>query len=284
VGGLVFSTIGDDRAASDDLKQQLHLVGEVFANLLARKVAEVELQKLREDLGHVNRVATIGELTTSLAHELNQPLTAILSCAQAGQRLIDVEPMDRGEFREILSEIVEDGMRAAAVIDRLRALLKKGDPQLTILDLNETVAEVGRLIRSDALVRDISIRLELDPTLSPARGDRVQLQQVLLNLALNGMDAMQESRPGERTLVFRTAQDRPGAIRVAVRDSGVGIGGRDVEHMFQAFSTTKARGMGIGLTIARSIIEAHGGELEAENNPDCGATFSFTLPISEGGR
>ena len=159
----MFSTIGDERATSDDLKRQLHLVGEVFANLLARKVAEVELQKLREDLGHVNRVATIGELTTSLAHELNQPLTAILSCAQAAQRLIDVDPVDRGEFREILTEIVEDGRRAAAVIDRLRALLKKGDPQLTILDLNETVAEVARLIRSDALVRDISIRLELDP-------------------------------------------------------------------------------------------------------------------------
>jgi two-component system sensor kinase FixL len=255
----------------------------VFANLLARKVAEVELQKLREDLGHVNRVSTVGELTTSLAHELNQPLTAILSCAQAGQRLIDVDPMDRGEFREILEEIVEDGMRAAAVIDRLRALLKKGDPQLAILDLNETVAEVARLIRSDALVRDISIRLELDPTLSPVRGDRVQLQQVLLNLALNGMDAMRELRSGERTLVFRTARDRPGAIRVAIRDSGVGIGGRDVEHMFQAFYTTKAGGMGIGLTIARSIIEAHDGELEAENNPDGGATFSFTLPVTEEG-
>ena len=283
VGGLVLSTIGDERATSDDLKRELHLVGEVFANLLARKVAEVELQKLREDLGHVNRVATIGELTTSLAHELNQPLTAILSCAQVAQRLIAVDPIDRGEFREILTEIIEDGKRAAAVIDRLRALLKKGDPQLTILDLNETVAEVARLIRSDALVRDISIRLELAPTLAPVRGDRVQLQQVLLNLALNGMDAMQELPTGERALVFRTARDRPGAIRVAVRDSGIGIGGRDVEHMFQAFSTTKAHGMGIGLTIARSIIEAHDGELEAENNPGGGATFSFTLPVTEEG-
>jgi PAS domain S-box-containing protein len=283
VGGLVFSTVGDDRATSDDLEQQLHLVGEVFANLLSRKVAEVELQKLREDLGHVNRVSTVGELTTSLAHELNQPLTAILSCAQAAQRLIAVDPVDRGEFREILTEIIEDGKRAAAVIDRLRALLKKGDPQLTVLDLNETVAEVVRLIRSDALARDISIRLELDPTLSPARGDRVQLQQVLLNLALNGMDAMQELRTRERTLVFRTAMDRPGGIRVSVRDSGVGIGGRDVEHMFQPFYTTKAGGMGIGLAIARSIIEAHDGKLEAANNPDGGATFSFTLPVSEEG-
>jgi two-component system sensor kinase FixL len=255
----------------------------VFSNLLARKVAEVELQKLREDLGHVNRVATIGELTTSLAHELNQPLTAILSCAQAAQRMIAVDHVDRGEFREILTEIVEDSRRAAAVIDRLRALLKKGDPELVILDLNETVAEVARLIRSDALVRDISIRLELDPALSPVRGDRVQLQQVLLNLALNGMDAMQELRTGERILVFRTVMDRPGAIRVAVRDSGAGIGGRDVEHMFQPFYTTKAGGMGIGLTIARSIIEAHDGELKAENNPDGGATFSFTLPVGEEG-
>lgn len=283
VGGLVFSTIGDERATSDALKGQLHLLGGVFANLLSRKQAELELQKLRQDLGHVNRVSTIGELTTSLAHELHQPLTAILSNAQAAQRLIEVDPMDLGEVREILRDIAEDDKRAGAVIHRLRDLLKKGDPQLTVLDLSETVAEVARLIRSDALMRDISIRLELDPTLPPARGDRVQLQQVLLNLALNGMDAMQELHTGERTLVFRTARDRPGAIRVAVRDSGVGIGGRDVERMFQAFYTNKADGMGMGLAIARSIVEAHGGWLEAENNPEGGATFSFTLPVREEG-
>ena len=283
VGGLVFSTIGDERARSDDLKGQLQLLGEVFANLISRKEAEFELQRLRQDLGHVNRVSTIGELTTSLAHELTQPLTAIVSSAQAAQRLLEVEPMDRGEFREILKEIVEDGKRAGAVIHQLRALLKKGDLHFTVLDLNETVAEVARLIASDALMRDISIRLELEPGLSPVRGDRVQLQQVLLNLALNGMDAIEELRTGERTLVFRTSRDRPGAIRVAVRDSGVGIGGRDGERLFQPFYTTKAEGMGMGLAIARSIIEAHDGELEAENNADGGAIFSFTLPVSDEG-
>jgi PAS domain S-box-containing protein len=283
VGGLVFSTIGDERATSDELKRQLHLLGGVFANLLSRKQAELELQKLRQDLGHVNRVSTIGELTTSLTHELSQPLTAILSNAQAALRLIEVDPLDLGEVREILRDVVADDKRAGAVIHGLRDLLKKGDPQLTVLDLSETVAEVARLIRSDALMRDISIRLELDPTLPPARGDRVQLQQVLLNLALNGMDAMQELRTGDRTLVFRTARDRPGAIRVAVRDSGVGISGRDVERMFEAFYTNKADGMGMGLAIARSIVEAHGGRLEAENNPEGGATFSFTLPVSEEG-
>jgi len=277
VGALVFSTIGDQRAASDDLKRQLQLLGEVFANLLSRKETEVELQKLRRDLGHVNRVSTIGQLTASLAHELSQPLTAILSGAQAARRLIEAEPVDRGQFREILSDLVEDGKRAAAVIHGLRLLLKKGDPQLTPLDLNETVSEVARLIRGDALMRDISIRLELDPALPVAQGDRVQLQQVLLNLALNAMDAIQESRTGDRTLLLRTARGRLGVVRVAVRDTGVGI---DMERIFEAFYTTKADGMGMGLAIARSIIEAHGGELEAENNPDGGATLSFTLPVS----
>jgi PAS domain S-box-containing protein len=280
VGALVFSTIGAERATSDDLKQHLHLLGEVFANLLSRKQAEVELQKLRQDLGHINRVATIGELTTSLAHELNQPLTAILSNAQAAQRLIEVDPMDLGQVREILRDIAEDDKRAGAVIHRVRDLLKKGDPEITVLDLNEMVADVARLIRSDALMRDISIRLELDPALPPARGDRVQLQQVLINLALNGMDAMQELRTGEGTLVFRTATDGSGGIRVAVRDSGVGIGGRDVERMFEPFFTTKADGMGMGLAIARSIIEAHAGRLDAVSNPEGGTTFSFTLPAS----
>jgi PAS domain S-box-containing protein len=284
VGGLVLSTIGAERATSDELKQHLHLLGEVFANLLSRKQAELELQKLRQDLGHINRVATIGELTTSLAHELNQPLTAILSNAQAAQRLIEVDPMDLGEIREILTDIVEDDKRAGAVIHRLRDLLKKGEPELTVLDLNEMVAEVARLIRNDALMRDISIRLELDPALPSARGDRVQLQQVLLNLALNGMDAMQELPAGERTLVLRTSRESSGAIRVAVRDSGVGIGGRDVERMFQAFYTTKADGMGMGLTIARSIIEAHAARLDAVSNPDGGTTFSFTLPAGDDGQ
>jgi PAS domain S-box-containing protein len=283
VGGLVFSTIGAERATSDELKQQLHFLGEVFANLLSRKQAEAELHRLRQELGHLNRVATIGELTTSLAHELNQPLTAILSNAQAAQHVLKADPVNLGEVGEILKDIVEDDKRAGAVIHRLHGLLRKGDVEFTNLDVNELVGEVARLVGGDVARRHVSLRLELAPRLPRVRGDRVQLQQVVLNLVLNGLDAMQESAFGGRALVLRTGPEGPAALRVAVRDFGVGIDETDMDHIFEAFYTTKSAGLGMGLAIARSIVEAHGGRLEAENNPDGGATFSFTLPVSEAG-
>jgi signal transduction histidine kinase len=279
VGGLVFSTLSAERAMSDELKQQLHALGQVFANLLSRKQAEFELQRLRQDLAHVSRVATVGELTTTLSHELAQPLTAILSNAQAAQSALKVDPVDLGEIREILQDIVEDDKRAGAVIHGLRALLKKGTPEFTDLDVNDLVAEVAGLVSSEVAHRHVSLRLELAPRLPRVRGDRVQLQQVVLNLVLNGLDAMQESVAGGRTLVLRTAEESSAAVRVAARDFGAGIDAADLDHIFQAFYTTKTDGLGMGLAIARSIVDAHGGRLEAENNPDGGATFSFTLPV-----
>lgn len=284
VGGLVLSTIGTERATSDELKQQLHFLGEVFANLLSRKQAESELLRLRQELGHLNRVATIGELTTSLAHELNQPLSAILSNAQAAQRVLKTDPMNLGEVTEILKDIVDDDKRAGAVIHRLHGLLRKGDVEFTDLDVNELVGEVARLVGGDVARRHVSLRLELAPRLPRVRGDRVQLQQVVLNLVLNGLDAMQESAFGGRALVLRTGQEGPAAVRIAVRDFGVGIDETDRDHIFEAFYTTKSAGLGMGLAIAHSIVEVHGGRLEAENNPDGGATISFTIPISEEGR
>ena len=283
VGGLVFSTIGAERAMSDELKQQLHALGEVFANLLSRKQAEFELQRLRQDLAHVSRVETIGALTTSLAHELNQPLTAILSNAQAAQHVLDGDSANLEEVREILKDIVEDDKRAGAVIHRLLGLLRKGSVEFTDLDVNELVSEVARLVSGDVALRHVSLRLELAPRLPRVRGDRVQLQQVVLNLVLNGLDAMQESAVGDRTLVLRTTKESPATVRVAARDFGAGIGAADLDHIFQAFYTTKSGGLGMGLAIGRSIVEAHRGRLEAENNPDGGATFSFTLPVREEG-
>ena len=283
-GALVLTTLGTERIWRDDLVQRLRLFGEVLAQALSRRQSEMEAQQLRQDLAHASRIATIGQLTTSLAHELNQPLTAILSNAQAAQRFLAVDPVDLEEVREILKDIVDDDKRAGEVIHRLRNLLKKGNPEFKALDLNETVGEVARLVSSDALVRGVSIRLTLAPGLPPVRGDRVPLQQVILNLVLNGMDAMRESSPQDRVLVLRTARERPTVVRVAVRDSGVGVGEGNREDMFQAFYTTKADGMGMGLAIARSIVEAHGGRLEAHSNADGGATFSFTLPIGDEGR
>jgi signal transduction histidine kinase len=283
VGALAFSTLGAERAWPDELVQRLQLLGEVFANILARRWSELEAQQLREELTHVGRVSTIGELTTSLAHELNQPLTAILSNAQAGQRLLESNAVNLEEIREILADIVEDDKRAGAVIHRLRGLLKKGSLAFTELDVSEMVGEVARLVSGDADLRNVSLRLELAPRLPRVRGDRVQLQQVVLNLVLNGLEAMQETATGNRTLVLLTAKEGSAAVRVAVWDSGAGIDEADLDRIFQAFYTTKSTGLGMGLAIARSIVEAHGGRLGTQNNAEGGATFSFTLPVSEQG-
>lgn len=283
VGALALSTLAAERTWRDELVQRLRLFGEMFANSLARKQSELEAQGLRNDLAHAGRVATIGELTASLAHELNQPLTAILSNAQAGQRVLETAPVDLEELGEILGDIVEDDKRAGEVIRRLRSLLTKSDPQMGALDLNEALGEVARLVSGDAVVRGVSIRLELADGLPPVRGDRVQLQQVVLNLVLNGMDAMRASGARDRVLVLRTARADAKTVRVEVRDSGAGINEGDMGKIFQAFYTTKPDGMGIGLAITRSIVDAHGGRLDAHNNLDGGATFSFTLPIGHDG-
>jgi signal transduction histidine kinase len=279
VGGLIFSTVGAERAKSDELIQQLHLLGEVFANALSRKQGELEAMRLRQELAHIGRVSALGELTASLAHELSQPLTAILSNAQAAQRLLAGDVLDLEKVREILSDIVADDKRAAAVISGLRALLKKGEPEFMPLDLNEIVGAVAWLMRSDTIMRNVSMSLELASDLPNACGDRVQLQQVVLNLVLNGLEAMREPHAGARTLVIRTARDAAGAVRVTVQDSGPGIAPKDLGHIFEPLYTTKREGLGMGLAIVHTIISAHGGTVGAENNPDGGASFRFTLPV-----
>jgi two-component system sensor kinase FixL len=280
VGGLIFSTVGAERAQSDELIRQLHLLGEVFANALARKQGELEAVRLRQDLTHIGRVSALGELTASLAHELSQPLTAILSNAQAAQRLVAGDVVDLEKVREILSDIVADDKRAAAVISGLRGLLKKGEPEFVPLDLNEIVGAVAWLMRSDTIMRNVSMSLELSPDLPGARGDRVQLQQVVLNLVLNGLEAMREPHAGARTLVIRTGRDGAGALRVTVEDSGPGIALKDLGHIFEPLYTTKSEGLGMGLAIVRTIVNAHGGAVGAENNPQGGASFRFTLPVA----
>jgi signal transduction histidine kinase len=279
VGGLVFSTVGAERAKSEELIQWLQLLGEVFANALARKQGDLEAQRLRQELTHIGRVSAMGELAASLAHELNQPLTAILSNAQAAQRFLTADVVDLEQMREILSDIVADDKRAGDVIRRLRVLFKKSDPQYAPLGLNEVVGEVTRLVRNDAVLRDVAMSLELAPDLPKVRGDRVQLQQVVLNLVLNAFEAMREPGAGERTLVIRTVREGAGAVRVEVQDSGVGVDDKDLDRMFQPLYTTKAEGLGMGLTISRTIVDAHGGRMGAVNNAHGGATFHFTLPV-----
>jgi signal transduction histidine kinase len=283
IGALAFSAVATERAWRDEFVQRLQLLGEVFANTLSRRRSEMEGQRLRQDLAHVGRVSTVGELTASLAHELNQPLTAILANAQALRRILESDNVDLTELRAIVGDIVDDDKRASEVISRLRGFLKKGTLERSRVDMGELVGQVARLVAGDAILRDVVIRLELAPDLPPVYGDRVHLQQVVLNLILNGLDAMRDSGLGDRTLVLRTAGDGPSSVEVTVQDSGAGIEKTDLDHIFDAFYTTKADGLGMGLAIVRSIVEAHGGRVGARNNPEGGATFSFALPtVKEG--
>src|SRR5882724_4564500 len=248
-----------------------------------RKQAESELQHNRQELAHVTRISTMGELAASLAHELNQPLTAILSNAQAAQRFMAANPADLEEVREILKDIVQDDSRASEVIQRMRGLVRKEEVAFVALDLGEIIRDVARLVHSDAALLNVDIALELYPNLPTVQGDRVQLQQVVLNLLLNAFDAMKDCPVNERRVVLQAEQDGARMTKVAVRDRGPGLRGDKLDKIFQPFYTTKRDGLGMGLSISRSIIEVHGGRLWAETNPDRGATFYFTVPVGEEG-
>jgi signal transduction histidine kinase len=247
-------------------------------DITERKRAETDAQRSRQELAHFTRVSTMGELTASLAHELNQPLTAILTNARAALRFLDAVPPQLGELREILSDIAADDKRAGELIQRLRGLLRKGEPQRGLLDVNALVQEVAELLESDAIIRNVAVTLDLTPGSTAVVGDRVQLQQVVLNLLLNGMEAMAEDAR-ERTIVVRTEARGGEAVHVSVQDTGVGLRDAD-DAIFAPFYTTKPAGMGMGLAIARSIVEAHGGVIRAKNNSGGGATVHFTLPAA----
>jgi len=242
-----------------------------------REIA-LTVQRQRDELAHVARITTMGELASSLAHELNQPLTAILSNAQAAQRFLAADPANIGEIRAILRDIVADDSRAGEVIHRVRELVKKGGLEIAALDLETIVRDVVSLLRSDAILHNVNIALEFDPGTPRIQGDKVQLQQVLLNLLLNAFQAMKDCPVAERQVIVRTELDNPMAI-VAVRDRGEGLKDDQLEKIFQPFYTTKNNGLGLGLAISRSIVEAHGGRLWAQNNPDRGATIYFTVPL-----
>ena len=238
-----------------------------------------ENRLLREELAHVLRIATMGELTAALAHEINQPLTAIRSNAQAAKRFMNTDAPDLDELREILDDIIADDRRAAEVIIRLRTLLRKHEVDTQPLDINEVVGEVAGLLHSDAVIKNVSMELDLAEDLPTVRGDRIQLQQVLLNLIINGFDAMEGMPVDQRRLVLRTAWQGEKAVCMSIQDTGVGFKGQDADRLFEPFHTTKAEGMGMGLAINRSIVEAHGGKIWAHENPDRGVTFQFTLPV-----
>ena len=262
------------RRQSDKIKVKN---GELKNGVTLMRSQELEIIKQREELLHVTRVGKLAEFVSSLAHEISQPLTAILSYAQAAQRMLaDRDP----KLQEILQYIVNDDQRASGVIQRLRALLKKSIPEIKPLDINTLINETIALIATDASVRNSVIKTEFYANLPLVRGDRIQLQQVLLNLISNSFDAL-ENIQGIREILIRTLRKSPDTIIVEVNDSGCGIPVQNLPKLFTHFFTSKPDGLGMGLSISRSIVEAHGGRLDVKNNPDRGATFYFTIPVDK---
>lgn len=248
-------------------------------DITERLQAEAEARQRREELAHMSRVATMGGLTTTLAHEINQPLSAIMNNAQAAKRYLKAPTPDMAEIGEILDDIAKEGSRASEIINRLRNLLKKSKIEIEPMDLNSVFQEIVTLLNSDAVMRDVKIELELDPQLPFVRGDRIQLQQVALNLVLNALDSVAEGPQEVRRVLIRTSRKDTVAL-AEVKDSGKGISQEEIEKVFTPFFTTKPQGMGVGLSISRSIISHHQGQIWAVNNPEGGATFYFSLPAA----
>jgi PAS domain S-box-containing protein len=261
----------------DDMGQITRIVHQV-RDITEQKRAEAEIQAARAELLRVERSFRINELTASLAHELNQPLAAILSNAQAALHFLESGRVDLNEFREILRDIIQDDKRAGNVIRSLRSMMRREDGERQPVILNDILNDVVAILHSEAVFRNVVIETEFTASLPPVLSDGIQLQQVILNLIMNAAEAMSGTSPKERKIVLR-AGAADNRVRVTVRDFGQGVAQENLERLFQPFFTTKESGLGMGLAISKSVIEAHGGRIWAENNPGGGATFTFELPV-----
>jgi C4-dicarboxylate-specific signal transduction histidine kinase len=232
------------------------------------------------ELAHVTRMTTLGELTASISHEVNQPLAGVIANAEACLRWLNRETPDMDAARRSVKWIIEDGNRASEVIRRVRSLAKKSDIEMVPLDVNDVVGETTGLMRREVFSHQVSLRMELAPALPTILGERVQLQQVIINLVMNGIEAMQSVADRPRELLIRSRQEEKQLVLVSVTDCGVGISAENADRLFNAFFTTKSGGMGMGLSVCRSIMEAHGGRLWATANIPHGTTFQFTLPVN----
>jgi PAS domain S-box-containing protein len=262
-------------------------VGIVCRDITERKQAEAEAREndrryreMQMELAHANRVATMGQLTASIAHEVNQPLAGVIANADACLRWLDRGTPDLDAMRRSVEWVIEDGNRASEVIRRVRALANKTSLEKALLDVNDVARETIALVQRELIGHRVSLRMELAPALPMIPADRVQLQQVIINLVMNSIEAMQPVTDRPRELVIRSLQEERKEVLVSVTDCGVGISAEDADRLFTAFFTTKANGMGMGLSICRSIMEAHGGLLWATANVPHGATFQFTLPVN----
>jgi C4-dicarboxylate-specific signal transduction histidine kinase len=256
--------------ANDELRSEIN----------ERQRAQEALQKAQAELAHVSRLVTLGELTASISHEVNQPIAAIVTSGQVCLRLLGLETPRPDDVRVAIERIVRDANRASDVIQRIRALAKRSEPQMVSLDINEVIREATLLVQREVLSHGVSLRTELSSALPQVLGDRVQLQQVIINLLINGVEAMAPITDRPREILIRSQEHEAGEVLVAVLDSGIGINSETAEKLFSAFFTTKPSGMGMGLSISRSIIRAHGGKLWVSPNPDHGAAFQFTVPIN----
>jgi C4-dicarboxylate-specific signal transduction histidine kinase len=243
--------------------------------------AQQALMNTQAELAHLSRVFTMGELTTSIAHEVNQPLTAVVTQGHACVEWLSASPPELSEARESAQRIIQDGTRAGRILGHIRSLVKKDVPERRLLNMNEVIQELALFLRGEALNQRVSLQLDLDDTLPRVHGDRVQLQQVVLNLIMNGMEAMRDmDGSGVKEISIRTCRDEDAkGIKIVVEDCGVGLSAEIADKIFQPFFTTKEQGIGMGLSISRTIVESHAGHLWAAPRAERGAVFQFTIPI-----
>jgi C4-dicarboxylate-specific signal transduction histidine kinase len=252
----------------------------ILRDVTERKRTEEALRKSQAELAHVARVATLGEMSASIAHEINQPLASVVTSASACLRWLEAQKLE--EARRSASRAMAEGHRASEIIGRIRALAKRALPQKDWLDVNETIQEVIALARSEIQRKGVALETKLSEQVPLILADRIELQQVILNLVMNGIEAMDTVTDRPREMVIRSSAQESDKVLVAVQDSGIGIDSQSLDKIFDTFYTTKPQGMGMGLAISRSIVENHDGSLWATANPDKGATFQFTLPTGGG--
>jgi PAS domain S-box-containing protein len=270
---------GRGRCVTGRNRKGARLIG-VSIDITPRKLAEAEARQYHEQVGHLSRVAAVGELAASIAHEVNQPLSGIISNAGAGRRLLDRGDVELRELQDLFDDIVADGRRAGDVIRGVQSMVRKGAPARQRVNLNDLVINVARMVNPAARLQSCEVETLLEPDLPPVEADPIQLQQVLLNLVINSFDAMRDTPPSSRKVVIVTERNADDAIRASVRDYGVGISEETRDRIFDHFFTTKAQGLGMGLAIVRSIVESHGGTIGGENVEGGGAQFQFVLPAS----
>ena len=280
LGFLTFASLAKARTWPEPLVKRFQLIAQVFAGALAEARAETRVDQLRAELGHATRVTLLGELTASLVHEVNRPLAAILSNAQAARRWLSEGAPDPAELRDVLDDIIADDKRAAEILRGIRQMLHREANPREPVELNKVIGDVAALLDGELEAVEVQLRLDLAPDLPAIRASAIEIQQVLLNFMLNGIQAMRDSEAMDRLLTV-AARLEEGGVTVVVSDTGGGLTDEARRRLWEPFFTTKPRGLGMGLPICRRIVEAHGGRIWAGNNADRGATFGFSLPVGD---